>query len=231
MSVRCPRCGTKMKLSDKLRDNLLALPNGQKARVKCISCASSIIFDPTEALGLDQENEHDKKAALPLHPPPPPDLQWLRDGDFSNQDVIEDVSRSMILIPPGEGKNIVAQTMEALGYVVDKPESTEAALERLEFLSYASIFLHQEYEPGGFQSGIFYRAMRSMSMSKRRYIFFVLIGKDLHTLYNLQALSLSANLTVRETDLPLLDTVLRKAIPDYDELFGPYIDELRIIGK
>jgi hypothetical protein len=121
--------------------------------------------------------------------------------------------------------------MEGLGYAVDKPESTEAALARLGFLSYASIFLHQEYEPGGFQSGAFYQAMRSMNMGKRRYIFFVLIGKNLHTLYNLEALSLSANLTVNEADLPLLHTVLRKAIPDYDELFGPYIDELRILGK
>jgi len=163
--------------------------------------------------------------------PPPPDLQWLRDGDFSNQDVIEEVSRSMILMPPGENKDIVVQTMEGLGYVAERPESTEAALEKLEFLPFASIFLHEEYEPGGFQSGPFYRAMRMMSMSKRRYIFFVLIGKELHTLYNLEALSMSANLTVRESDLPLLHTVLRKAIPDYDELFGPYIDELRIVGK
>jgi len=231
MNVQCPRCGTRMKLSDKLRDSLLALPSGQKARLKCISCSSAITFDPAEALGLEQENESGRTSPLPLNPPPPPDLQWLRDGDFSNQDVIEDVSRSMILMPAGEGRNIVVQTMEGLGYVVDKPENATDALERLKFLPYASIFLHQEYEPGGWQSGIFYRAMRSMNMNKRRYIFFVLIGKNLHTLYNLEALSLSANLTVRETDLPLLHTVLRKAIPDYDELFGPYIDELRIIGK
>jgi len=231
MNVRCPRCGTQMKLSDKLRESLLALPSGQKARVKCVACSSGITFDPAEALELEQENENEKKTLQTSNPPPPPDLQWLRDGDFGNQDVIQDVSRSMILMPPSDGRNIVIQTMEGLGYVVDKPENAEAALEQLEFLSYASIFLHQEYEPGGFQSGVFYRAMRSMSMSKRRYIFFVLIGKKLHTLYNLEALSLSANLTVRETDLPLLHTVLRKAIPDYDELFGPYIDELRIIGK
>jgi hypothetical protein len=218
-----------MKLSDKLRDSLLALPSGQKARLKCVACSTTITFDPAEALG--QKDESEKKEFLSCNPPPPPDLQWLRDGDFSDQDVIEDVSRSMILMPPGEGRNIVAQTMEGLGYVVDKPEDAASALERLEFLSYASIFLHQEYEPGGLQSSIFYQAMRSLNMNKRRYLFFVLIGKDLHTLYNLEALSLSANLTVREADLPLLHTVLRKAIPDYDELFGPYIGELRIIGK
>jgi len=230
MNVRCPRCGTQMKLSDKVRDSLLALPKGQMARVKCVSCSSVVTFDPAEALGLEQEEEREKKTFVAVKPPPP-DLQWLRDGDFSNQDVIEDVSRSMVLMPAGEGKNIVAQTMEGLGYVAERPETSAEALERLEFLPFASIFLHEDYEPGGFTSGVFYRAMRAMSMIKRRYIFLVLIGKELHTLYDLEALSLSANLTVRESDLPLLHTVLRKAIPDYDELFGPYIDELRILGK
>ena len=230
MNVQCPRCGTQMKLSDKVRDSLLTLPSGQKARIKCVACSSIITFDPTEALGLEQEEEK-KSTLIAAKPPPPPDLQWLRDGDFTNQDVIEDVSRSMVLMPPGEGKNIVVQTMEGLGYVAERPESVEAALERLDFLPFASVFLHEEYEPGGFQSGPFYRAIRTMNMVKRRYIFFVLIGKNLNTLYNLEALSLSANLTVRESDLPLLHTVLRKAIPDYDELFGPYIDELRIVGK
>jgi len=230
MNVRCLRCGTQMKLSDKVRDSLLTLPNGQQARIKCVACSSIIAFDPAEVLRLDREEEQ-RKIITTAKPPPLPDLQWLRDGDFSNQDVIEDVSRSMILMPPGEDKNIVVQTMEGLGYVAERPETADAALERLEFLPFASIFLHEEYEPGGFQSGILYRAMRLMNMSKRRYIFFVLIGKELHTLYSLEALSLSANLTVREADLPLLHTVLRKAIPDYDELFGPYIDELRILGK
>ncbi|MDR3088371.1 MAG: hypothetical protein LBU39_00950 [Desulfobulbaceae bacterium] len=220
-----------MKLSDKVRESLIALPSGQTARVKCVSCSSIITFDPLEALGGEQETEDGGRTLLAMKAPPPPDLQWLRDGDFSNQDVIEDVSRSMVLMPPGESKNIVTQTMEGLGYVAEQPESAEIALDRLEFLPYASVFLHEEYEPGGFASGTFYRAMRAMNMIKRRYIFFVLIGKNLHTLYNLEALSLSANLTVREDDLPLLHTVLRKAIPDYDELFGPYIDELRIIGK
>ena len=228
MNVRCPHCGTQMKLSDKVRDSLLSLPNGRKARIKCVACSSIITFDPAEALGLTQAEE--KKTVMAAKPPPP-DLQWLRDGDFSNQDVIEDVSRSMVLMPPSEGKNIVTQTMEGLGYVAERLETAEAALERLEVIPFASIFLHEEYEPGGFQSGVFYRAMRMMNMAKRRYIFFVLIGKKLHTLYNLEALSLSANLTVRESDLSLLHIVLRKAIPDYDELFGPYVDELRILGK
>jgi len=219
-----------MKLSDKIRDDLLALPSGQKARVKCVACSSLITFDPAEALGMERQEEG-RRTLIGAKPPPPPDLQWLRDGDFANQDVIEEISRSMVLMPSGEGKNIVVQTMEGLGYVAERPETPEAALDRLEFLPFASIFLHEEYEPGGFQSGAFYRTMRMMNMSKRRYIFFVLIGKELHTLYNLEAFSLSANLTVRESDLPLLHTVLRKAIPNYDELFGPYIDELRIVGK
>jgi hypothetical protein len=68
-------------------------------------------------------------------------------------------------------------------------------------------------------------------MDRRRYIFYILIGDTFHTLYNLEALASSANLTVNTVDLPHLDIVLRKSIPAYEELFGPFLEELSAYGK
>ena len=73
--------------------------------------------------------------------------------------------------------------------------------------------------------------MRDMAMQRRRYLFYILIGKEFSTLYNLQALANSANLVINEEDLYHMGIALRKAIPMYEELFGPFMEELASAGK
>ena len=68
-------------------------------------------------------------------------------------------------------------------------------------------------------------------MQRRRYLFYILIGPEFHTLYNLQALAYSANLVINEKDLYHMGVALRKAIPMYEEVFGPYMEELTSAGK
>jgi hypothetical protein len=68
-------------------------------------------------------------------------------------------------------------------------------------------------------------------MSRRRFIFYIVIGKEFRTLYNLQSLAYSANLVVNDTEIPYFNVIIRKAIPEYEELFGPITEELRIHGK
>jgi hypothetical protein len=73
--------------------------------------------------------------------------------------------------------------------------------------------------------------MCAMNMARRRYIFYVLIGPEFKTFYNIQALAESANLVVNEKDTPYFGVILRKSIPDYEELFGPYMEELKVQRK
>ena len=73
--------------------------------------------------------------------------------------------------------------------------------------------------------------MCNLPMERRRYIFYIIIGDNFHTLYDLEALAYSANLTVNSSDLQHLDIVLRKSIPAYEELFGPFLEELNAYGK
>lgn len=73
--------------------------------------------------------------------------------------------------------------------------------------------------------------MYDMNMSRRRFIFYTLVGKEFKTLYNLQALAYSANLVVNDNEIPYFNVILRKAIPEYEELFGPITEEFRLQGK
>ena len=83
----------------------------------------------------------------------------------------------------------------------------------------------------GINTSAFHRQMCTLNMSKRRFIFYILIGREFKTLYNLQALVYSANLVVNDQEIPKFDIILRKAIPEYEELFGPIMEELRHHGR
>ena len=73
--------------------------------------------------------------------------------------------------------------------------------------------------------------MSSLAMSQRRYLYYILVGPELHTLYDLEALAQSANLTVNERDVPHLRVILRKGLTDYEALFGPYLAAMRDFGR
>ncbi|MBT8334771.1 MAG: hypothetical protein KJP19_10085 [Deltaproteobacteria bacterium] len=66
--------------------------------------------------------------------------------------------------------------------------------------------------------------MRNLAGDKRRNLYYVIIGPELKTLYDLQALSLSANLVVNNSDMKYLDKILKKGFQDYETLFRPFVE-------
>lgn len=224
-------------MSTKIQDSIGNLGPGKKIKIKCIHCSHSF--------GLDARQLSSGSSAQPggggtgrvsavqtgVQPPPPPDLAWLKDGFFEDKEVVEDVPLALVLMPDAPEKEIVIKAAETFGYRVEAATSAEDAVEKMQFVTYSSVFLHSRYEPGGIESGIFHKFMRNMKMSRRRFIFYVLIGQEFKTLYDLQALAHSANLVVNGMEVSFMGTILRKAIPEYEVLFGPLMEELHIAGK
>jgi len=236
MIVNCPHCRKQLRMSTKIQENIRNLDPGKKIKIKCVHCSNSFGLDASQ---LDsgstvQPGGGTRKGSsvdAGVQPPPPPDLAWLKDGFFEDKEVVEDVPLSLILMPDTPEKEIVIKAAETFGYQVEAATSAEDAVEKMQFVTYSSVFLHSKYEPGGIESGIFHRYMRSMKMARRRFIFYVLIGQEFKTLYDLQALAHSANLVVNGMEVSFMGTILRKAIPEYEVLFGPLMEELHIAGK
>jgi hypothetical protein len=233
MIVNCPHCGKHLKLSDKIRESVRQLTPGRKIKVKCVHC--SVPF------GLD---ENSVKNASPVHsgaeeiasgrsvsPPTPPNTDWLKEGIYEDQEVVEEVPRALVLMPESSQRDMVVKAATGSGYRVEMSATPEDAIDVMRFVNYAAVFLHQHFEPGGVHSGKFHQFMRQMNMSRRRYIFYVLIGEQFQTLYDLQALAYSANLVVNDNEIPFIGTVLKKAIPEFETLFGPLMEELQVVGK
>ncbi len=234
MNVSCPNCGKQLRLSDKFRANLQNLKADQKARVKCTQCAQPFQIDGSvlqKGAPSPARRKTLPQSGVKIKPPSPPDVSWLKDGVFEGQEVVEEIPLALVLMPEGEARKNVVKAVEGLGYRAELSDSVDAAIEKMEFVNYSSVILHADFEPEGLGKGKFHTFMCTMSMTRRRYIFFAIIGKDLHTLFDLEALAYSANIVVNDQDVPYFGTILRKAIPDYESLFGPLMEELRVLGK
>jgi hypothetical protein len=235
MIVHCPHCGKQLKLGEKIRENVRRLEPGRRAKIKCSHCSVpfslDMSMDQSSATPPGRDAAGRSAGGGRIKPPAPPDTDWLKDGSFEEKDVVEDIPKAIVLMPDLPGRDLVIKAAAAVGYRVEQAATPDAAIEKMRFVNYAAVFLHSRFESGGIRSGAFHQYMRSMNMARRRYIFYVLIGEQFATLYDLQALSCSANLVVNDAEIPYISTLLKKAIPEYEELFGPLMEELRIAGK
>lgn len=228
MDIICGACGKKHNSNAKLEESLAQLGPGKKIRLKCIQCQEPI------SLGkelLDAKKAAAEAASSRIKPPEAPDTAWLYEGEFVDDEMVADIPQAMVIMPDGKAMDEVLRALAGLGYQAITVENTKEALEKMQFVNYSNIVLHSGFEGGGLSDNKFHKYMQSMEMSRRRFIFYVLMGPELNTFYNLEALSNSANLVVAEKDSEKFDIILRKAIPEYEELFGAFMTELRIQGR
>ena len=238
MIATCPHCQKKLKLSPNVESGLKMLSPGKSLRINCPQCGSAILLDAGSLPGPPQASAKTTDAPLPrptnqqVTPPPPPELSGLSDDKtYEGKGAIEDIPKVLILMPDSPDCSLITEAMESLGYQSSFAQSTEEAMEKMQFINYASVILHSHYEDCPLENGVFHQFMRAMSMNKRRYIFYILIGPEFHTLYNLEALACSANLVIKDQDLSQLTTILHKAIPQYESMFGAIMQEMNALGR
>ncbi|MEA2116172.1 MAG: hypothetical protein U9P36_12440 [Thermodesulfobacteriota bacterium] len=227
MISSCPHCRIALKFNKaqlaKLQQALSALAPGKRLTIKCPQCKNPI--------QLDAGGTAEFTSTGGITPPPPPNLDWLKAGQLEEEEKVADVPMALVLHPDPEAMEKVRAAMESVGYRVLTAETVAEAIEQMRFFSFACVVFHADFEPGGLAASTFHTYMRQMAMERRRYIFYILFGPEFHSLYDQEALAYSANLVVSEQDLKYFDIILRKAIPAYEELFGPILEELNAYGK
>jgi hypothetical protein len=236
MRVSCPHCGKQLKISEKIQKSLDALEAGQQIRVKCVQCEKPFGIDSTtversSAAGGDPRPVSAGRRPSAVRPPDPPDISWLKEGVYEEKEAVEEIPRALVLMPDFPGRATVISDLEKLGYRVELAATPEEGMNKMQFVNYAAVILHSRFEGNDLESSSFHRFLRTLNMSRRRYIFYILIGQEFKTLYDLQALTTSANLVVNDNDIPHFSLMLRKTIPEYEALFGPLMEELRLAGR
>ncbi len=151
--------------------------------------------------------------------PQPPGDSWL---ESDNAESREDAGLQALVLMESIHHAQVEQTLQEMGYATVAVQSAEQALEQFRTAQYHLVLCGINTVYSSFHNYI----TQSVVQQRRRLLYYVLIGPQVHTCYDLQALAFSANLVINEQELPHLAVILRKGFRDYTKLFGPFLEVL-----
>jgi len=241
MLANCVHCQASLQFTEaqlaKIEAALAKLQPGKHLRFNCPHCSQAIdLLADGSAAGVPEEAA---PAAPParstadrnLGKPMPPDTGWLAGGHSEKSGMAEDIPLALILVESGALKTAIAEAFVAKSYRPVFAKSVERAMGSMRFVRYAAVVFQPEFEGKPLNESLFHNHMREMEMMHRRATFYVLVGPQFQTLYDLEALTCSANLVVNEKDAPHLGAILNKSLQDYQDLFGPFLAVLKEHGK
>ena len=181
-----------------------------------------------KSYGHEQLKPPTSSSSTLVRPPPPPDVRWLGNGKVnSSTNELIHIPSALILMPDDKLRNATVSVVEAYGYLTETVDTALEAIHRLSFSNYGIVVVHTAFEDWiSFSDSVVHNYLCTLSMSRRRGVYYIVIGPDLHTYYRLAALAMSANLVVNDRDVEYLRKILKKGFREYEELFGPLMELL-----
>ena len=240
----CPHCDQELNLSAaqiaKVKAALIKMAPGHLMKLGCPNCQKPFELQADGTLPGTYKPAKKVASGAPLppregtgkvSPPPPPDISWLSSGKEEKKEVIEDTPLFLVVMNRGPELTAIMDALYDEGFMPVLADSINDALDRMQFVNYAGIILHSRFEGNSLAGNNLHDFMKKMNMFRRRNIHYTLIGPEFKTLYDLEALSHSANLVVNDNDVNHFDLILRKSLYDNQKLFGPLADALIKEGK
>ena len=234
----CPHCHEPLNLSNpqkaKIQTALDNLPPGNLLKLGCPHCHKPFELKADGSLQLmASPGEVPLKGArrVDVKPPPSPDLSWLASGKIKEEGVIEDTPMVLVRMDKGPAMATVIQVYEDEGYLPVFSDSSDDAIEKMQFTPFSAVVLHSSSAGDSLDRDSLHNFLRKMPMNRRRNIHYTLIGPEFQTLYDLQALSNSVNLVVNDKEIKHFRLVLKKSLHESQKLFGPLAEALMREGR
>ncbi|WP_300463965.1 hypothetical protein [Desulfobacula sp.] len=241
MISECPHCHQALRFSDAHRQKLTTainrLPPDRTLKFACPKCKKPIEI---QSDGFPVSVKESASGApilpspsprVPVTPPNPQDIGWLANGKLKEDQVINTIPTAMVLMPEGPIKQTITNALEEQTYQLYFPDTVDEAINSMRFRDFAVVVYHSKYETSPLNAQDFHRFMMQLNMSKRRSIYYILMGPEFQTLFDLEALTFSANLVVNTSEAEYLSVLLKKGRVDYEALFTPYSTLLKKYGK
>ncbi len=239
MRIGCPHCSKELKLSDAAVASLQKLPAGKVLKVKCVHCGQGFPFDggqraakavkAANSAGAVSAGENGGETAV--RPPVPPDISWLSQDELTVKQKMGGVPLALLLMPEEELKDIFFREINALDYHVEVAATVDEALTKIMHGHYELVVCYSGHDKEGFLSSELHRYLCCLPMGRRRRVFYVLVGSEFKTLYQLQALSYSANLVVNDNEVKYIGNFLQKAMADHQQFLEPLLSELDLVER
>jgi hypothetical protein len=235
MITHCPKCNNMLNFSDaqlvKIRGALASVGSGT-LKLKCPHCKDQmeLLADGSSADWRQKPVGAQQGSKMP-DPPKPPDIDWLTQGVFEEKETIKDIPKILILINKGETREKVVGAMVESFFQPIFVDTVAEALEQMQVVQFDAVILHSNFNNKPFLTSEFHDFMKKMPMTRRRYIFYALLGPEFNTLYTLEAASYSANMVINERDVAFVKNIYKRGKSEYEELFGSYISALKEHGR
>ena len=211
MEIICDGCNAKLNVPDE------KIPQGQQVTITCPKCK--------EKLALDNRGEKPGAETGPADP-----VSGF--GDEAALEFYEDGLKLALVAEgdPGQAEKL-KESIKDLGYRYVPVESTSQAISKMRFHTFDMVVLSDRFDGIDLAQSPVLQYLNHLSMSIRRRIFVVLVGDSFHTMDNMTAFTLSANLVVSTRDLDKLTGILKNAMADNDKFYKVFMDTLVEVGK
>jgi CheY-like chemotaxis protein len=143
----------------------------------------------------------------------------------------EEIRIALVCEDDPESRTAAGAALEALTYTVEFPSNTDDTLQRLKSDEYSVVVLDERFGQSTPENNAVYKFFQFMPMSRRRYIFLAMTGKNFKTSDNMTALAKSVNVVVNEKDIPNLRTILKKSIAENEQFYKVFKQCLSKAGK
>jgi DNA-binding NtrC family response regulator len=138
---------------------------------------------------------------------------------------------ALMCVSDGDRRKAVRAGLEQLGYAAQTPADSAEAIDLLRKVAYQVIVVDETYDGATALDNAVLKALNTMAMSVRRYMFVTLLAADVKSLDNATAFARSVNAVVNPNDLAQLAPLLRRAIADNDAFYRVFREVLQAAGK
>ncbi|NIQ02524.1 MAG: hypothetical protein GWM98_20890 [Nitrospinaceae bacterium] len=220
MLITCSSCSKSINLPDE------KVPQGQAFNLTCPGCKTKMRVDqhlkPPEPANSDSSGGSLDTSSM-----------VVQDEDFEDDEEIEiyDEHDKIALILDKKNYDAWSSVLTDLEFKLQTAKSPEHAVHKLKFNQFHVVVFHEKFGDTTLETSPLYEYIVEMPMSTRRKTFIALMGDNLKTLDNMEALAYSVNLVVNQKDIDQLETILKKTIGENDTFYKIYKETMSALGK
>lgn len=223
MEIRCESCNSKLNVPDE------KIPQDRRVSISCPKCK--------EKLTLEHNGPDLGEASSPVKGAggaPKMAKTGAVQAYEAEGGSLESYSGTKLALvaenDPAQSEKI-RQALEALGYRYVAAESISQAISQIRFHIFDLVILSDPFDGIELGQSPVLQFLNRLSMSVRRKMFVVLIGKEFNTMDQMTAFVMSSNLVVNRRDLDKFADIIKSGVSDNEKFYKVFMDTLVEVGK
>ncbi len=222
MEIVCSNCQARLKIPDE------KVPESGRVTANCPKCNSKISF----------ERPHPEKVPPSIQDPTEMDAGSLdQDGEYRGDDSFsldfyeEGAKLALLMLSQAEADSGVREAAEGLRHKTLLVKDAGEAINKMRFHLFDLAVLSNHFDGVPWAQSPVLHYLNRLPMHTRRKTFLVLLGSEFITMDRMAAFGLSVNLVVNPKDMKEFAGILKAALWNHENFYGPFTETLNELGK